>query len=66
MTLNASLRNRVRRLEQRMSEPRPPAAGLVLRPGVALPEARRRIDAATALAPILYVANLSRLPLRKD
>lgn len=66
MSLNASLRNRIRRLEARSGLTPPSVVGVLLRPGVSLPEARQRIDEASAIAPRVYIANLAGLRLRKD
>ncbi|MFG6428406.1 hypothetical protein [Roseateles sp. LYH14W] len=66
MTLNASLRNRVRRLEALAAPPVPVVAGLLLRPGIGQVEAQCRFDAVRGIAETLYVANLARVPLRKD
>ncbi len=68
MTLNSSLKNRVKRIEEslRYSPPPPAVIGVVLKPGSALSSARERIASARAIAGTVYIANLARLRLPKE
>lgn len=66
MTLNASLRNRVRRLEALRAEPPPVVMGVCVRPGTSLRAAVERIAYARGRAPLVYIANLARLRLPKE
>jgi len=66
MTLNASLRNRVRRLEARAEDPAAKVIGVLLRPGTDLRSACDRIRSAAERAPLVYIANLARLRLPKE